>query len=128
MSQVKDKYRGTVEYHRVYSELIAAAEHRGTVTYQEIAQRMGLPLMGNHMQREVGQILGEISDDEHDRQRPMLSVVAVKNTGEPGPGFADLARQLGRLRDTSKEAEERFWIEEKGRVYEIWKRPLKTSK
>jgi len=27
----------TIEYHWVYSELIAAARRRGTVTYQELA-------------------------------------------------------------------------------------------
>ena len=128
MSQVKDKYRGTVEYHRVFSKLITAAEYRGTVTYQEIAQLMGLPLTGNYMQREVGQVLGKICEDEHDRQRPMLSAVAVQVGGKPGPGFRDLARQLGRLRDASKEAGERFCNEEKGRVYKTWKRPLKTGK
>jgi alkylated DNA nucleotide flippase Atl1 len=128
VNQVKNKYRGTVDYHRVFGKLITAAEHCGTVTYQEIAQLMGLPLVGDYMGREVGQILGEISEDEHDRQRPLLSAVAVKTTGRPGPGFADLARQLGRLRDTSKETEERFWNEEKDRVYETWKRPLKAGK
>jgi len=132
MNQVKDKYRGRVEYYRVFSKLITAAEHRGTVAYPEIAQLMGLPLVGDYMGHEVGQILGEMSEDEHDRGRPMLSAVAVrtapKTGGRPGPGFFTFARQLGKLRDTSKETKERFWNEEKDRVYKTWKRPLKTGK
>jgi hypothetical protein len=80
------------------------------------------------MGHEVGQILGEISEDEHNKRRPMLSAVAVKTTQQPGPGFPVLARQLGKLRDASKEAEERFWNEEKDRVYKTWKRPLKAGK
>jgi hypothetical protein len=44
MPIVKDKYRGTTLYHLIHAELIAAARYRGTVTYQEIAQIMGLLL------------------------------------------------------------------------------------
>ena len=62
MNTVQGKYRGKKEYSLVYTELITAAKYRGTVTYQEIAQIMGLPLSGNHMSREVGWVLGEISE------------------------------------------------------------------
>ena len=57
-------YRGTTVYHLVYAELAAAARDRGVTTYQAVAQIMGLPLQGNHMGREVGQI-GEIGEDEN---------------------------------------------------------------
>lgn len=127
MPIVKDKYRETKEYHLVYAELISAARYRGTVTYQEIAQMMGLPLVGSHMGREVGQILGEVSEDEHQRGRPMLSAIAVGVSAKPGEGFFGFARDLGRLEGESREDEQRFWESERAAVYKTWARQLTGS-
>ena len=87
-SSVSGKYRSTVTYFLVYGELINAARHRGTVTYQEIAARLGLPLKRSYMGAEVGHILGEISVDEAQYGRPMLSAVAIGVSGQPGSGFS----------------------------------------
>ncbi len=87
MTVVGTKYRGERVYQRVFAELVRAAEYQGVTTYQDIAVIMGLPLTGNHMQRETGQILGEISEDEVEADRPMLSAVAVGKNGRPGRGF-----------------------------------------
>lgn len=46
MSTEQSRYRSKKEYALVYTQLISAAKYRGTVTYQEIAQIMGLPLIG----------------------------------------------------------------------------------
>src|SRR5215216_3351161 len=108
MTNVADKYRGSKEYFLVYSELINAARYRGTVTYQEIAAIMGLPLQGNYMSKETGQILGEISEDEFNRERPMLSAIAVTANGQPGSGFFGLAKTLGELEDETEEGKLRF--------------------
>lgn len=125
MSIVKDKYRGTIDYALVYSELITAAKYRGTVTYQEIAKMMGLPLTGNYMQNLIGQILGEISDDEVEKGRPMLSAIVVGVKGVPGQGFYNFARELGRLTD---QTDEEFWEAEKKAVYDTWKVKLREDK
>lgn len=125
MVVVADKYRGKKIYHIIYSELITAARYRGTVTYQEIARLMGLPLSGNYMGLEVGHILGEISEDEHAQGRPMLSAVAVGVSGEPGEGFYGLAKELSKLKDDSTEGRRRFWEAEKAAVYKAWKKVLK---
>ena len=122
MNASKSKYRGTKEYALVYCELITAAKYRGTVTYQEIAKMMNLPLTGNHMSAVLGKILGEISEDEVSHERPMLSAIAVGVNGLPGAGFYVLARELGKLKD---QAEEVFWETEKKAVYETWKIRLK---
>lgn len=118
MTFVTNRYRGKKEYSLVYAELIAAARYRGTITYQEIAQILGLPLSGSNMGMEIGWILGEISDDEVSNGRPMLSAIAVNVQGAPGPGFYALARQLGKLQDDNEKA---FWEEECHLVYETWK-------
>lgn len=87
MSVVMEKYRGTTKYFHVMAELVRAAQYRGVTTYQDIAVIMGLPQKGSHMGREIGQVLGEIAEDEVNSGRPMLSAVAVNVQGKPGPGF-----------------------------------------
>ncbi len=67
------RYRGTQAYYRVFAEVTRAAEYRGTITYQDIAQILGLSSTGNLLGREVGQIQGKITDDENGQNRPTLS-------------------------------------------------------
>jgi len=120
------KYRGSKEYLLVYCELIRAARYRGMTTYKAVADIMGLPLTGRHMGAEVGHMLGEISQDELDRGRPMLSAIAVSSRGSLGPGFFNLARGVGKLQDDSKEGEQRFWEKEKEAVYATWRKEFKS--
>jgi hypothetical protein len=124
MCAEQSKYRGMKEFALVYNELITAAKYRGTVTYQEIAQIMGLPLSGNHMSREVGWILGEISAYELENGRPMLSAIAVGVNGKPGQGYFEWARKLGRL---TTEDEWAFWESECKAVYDTWKVKLQKG-
>ena len=124
MPVVKSKYRGTKEYSLIYVELITAARYRGTVTYQEIARIIGLPITGGFMAGELGQLLGEISEDEVTAGRPMLSAIAVGVNGSLGKGFFTLARQLGRVQDENDQA---FWEKEHKLVYDTWKTVLKKK-
>ena len=118
MPEVSNKYRGTIEYHLAFSKLIAAARYRGTVTYQELAMVLGLPLVGAYMGAETGHLLGEISEDEVRAGRPMLSAVAVNVQGRPGPGFYSLAKLLGKLAEGADEPA--FWREELESVHRTW--------
>jgi alkylated DNA nucleotide flippase Atl1 len=127
MGVVPDKYRGTAVYRDVYRELINAVRYKGTVTYQELAQMMGLPISGQHMGNQVGWILGEISEDKHLAGRPMLSAVAVGVSGEPGEGFYKLAKDMGILGEISVEEQRKFWKKQREAVYEAWKRVLVRS-
>lgn len=122
----KNKYRGTTKYFHVLAELVRAAQYRGTTTYQDVAVIMGLPLSGSHMGKEVGRVLGEISEDEVAAGRPMLSSVVVGINGKVGPGFFELARDLGRLQTGASESS--FLEGERVAVYAAWKRPLARSK
>ena len=117
MAIVTDKYRGTGEYFLVFNELVAAAKYRGTVTYQELAGVVGLPIVGAYMGTEIGHILGEISEDEHELGRPMLSAVAVGVAGMPGDGFFVCAKSLGKFTSEKGDARRHFWEAElKGRT------------
>lgn len=116
------RYRGTTVYVHVLAELVRAAQYRGLTTYQDLAVIMGLPLRGAYMGKEIGEILGEIVEDEVSAGRPMLSAVTVGVTGRPGPGFFNFAREIGRMGPTQTEDE--FWRQEREAVYEAWRRPL----
>ena len=124
MSTVDSKYRGSKIFILVYKELITAAQYRGTITYQEIAKLMGLPSSGSHMGREIGQLIGEISDDEAINNRPMLSAIVVGVSGEPGEGFYGLAKDLYDLELETRESKREFWHQEKAKVYQTWQTEL----
>ena len=124
MSIVSDRYRGTKEYALVYTELVTAARYRGTVTYQEIAKLVGLPMTGNYMSKEVGSLLGAISEDEVVHGRPMLSAIGVSKQGAVGGGFYTLAKELG-LFDGGEEQE--FLKDQRQKVYDTWKVVIKTK-
>ena len=124
MITVQGKYEDTKEFILVYSELVQAAKFQGLVTYKRIAQIMGIPLTGNHMGKEVGQMLGEVSNSEVNLGRPMLSSIAVREDGGIGEGFFKIAEDLGKisnsdLNDTVKK--ETFWKDQQKKVYDTWK-------
>lgn len=120
MTTVGTKYRGTTEYHLTFCALVTPAQHRGVVYYVRVARILGIMQTGHHMAREVGQILGEISEDEHRTGRPMLSAVAIAFAGRPGEGFFELARNLGKLFSTETATAEQFWLSEHDSVYRTW--------
>jgi hypothetical protein len=115
-----DKYRGTQTYSLVYCRLLNAAREKESVSYEELGQIMGLEAhLG--MAKEIGQLLGEINEDEHNNGRPMLSAVAVKPTTKmPGEGFFQFAKQLNKFDGETDEDKREFWRDEIQRVYEIW--------
>ena len=122
MPKVPNKYRGKPEYGLAYSALIAVAHSRGMLTYEGIAHLTGLPERGATMAKLVGHLVGEISEDEVKRRRPMLSALAVeKNTGEPGDGFFKLAAKLKQFKGKSETEKKKFVAKEKRKLYEIWK-------
>ncbi len=120
MGIIPDKYRGTQTYSLVYCRLLNAARKKESVGYEEIGQIMGLEAHVG-MAREIGQLLGEINEDEHNNGRPMLSAVAVEPTTRmPGEGFSQFAKQLNKFDGETDEDKREFWRDEIQRVYEIW--------
>jgi len=123
---VSNKYRGTSDYNEVLQRLIQAAREHQLIHYEdEVAVIMGLQGKGNYMAKETGHLLGEISEDEHNQRRPMLSAVVVHKTGKekgiPGSGFFDLAASLGKLNANATDQEKRqFWENELNQVYTEW--------
>ena len=127
MSVVSSKYRGTKEYFLVHRALVNAAQYRGTVGYIEVARVLKIRQAGHHMASQVGQILGEISEDEVQSGRPMLSALGVGTSGLPGDGFFHLAKTLGLLDDDSAQGREQFWSATRKSLYELWREPWRES-
>jgi len=72
----------------------------------------------------LAHMLGEISEEQNAAGRGMLSVIVVHKDGDmqPGPGFFQLAKKLGR--DTSDKTT--CWVEELRRVHGHWSNPRLT--
>jgi len=127
MTVVKTKYRGKKEYFVVLAELLTAARYKGMITYQEVAKLIGFPLTGNYMGAEIGNLLGEISEDQHVLGYPMLSAIVVTNSGLPGPGFFNCASRLGLFTGSSAEEETQFWKAQVDSVHNTWSIILKRQ-
>ena len=117
----RSKYRGTKEFLLVYHQAISAARYCGQITYSQVARILGISSRGQNMGRQIGQVLGEISEDEDRGGRPMLSAVVVGVSGMPGEGFFVMARRLGKFSGNSPTEQRRFWETECERVYETWR-------
>ena len=97
--------------------MVERAKVRGMIPYSELAASIHAARLAPHDQR-LFHLLGELSSAEDIEGRGMLSVLVVHKSGDmqPGPGFFELAGQLGR--DTTDIL--RCWITELHRVHAVW--------
>lgn len=104
-------YRATGEAHAV---LIQFARSEDLISYSDLCSRIRAIQLEPHSYA-MRAFLGEISTVEHHRGQGLLSVVVVYKHGDqhPGPGFFELARELGyQVGD-----ETQFWVEQLRVVY-----------
>lgn len=99
------------------SILCARAKVRGMIPYSDLVRQV----KAIHLDPDsfaLAAMLGEISEAEDSQGRGMLTVIVVHKHGDmqPGPGFFDLAKRLGR--DTSDIV--KCWVEELKRVHAVW--------
>lgn len=97
--------------------MIERAQVRGMIPYSDLASQITSLRLQAHDPR-LFHLLGEISSEEDRAGRGMLTVIVVHKDGDmqPGPGFFELAKSLGR--DTSDLLQ--CWITELKRVHAIW--------
>lgn len=97
--------------------LAARARLRGMIPYSDLVRQ----ITAIHLEPDsfaLSHFLGEISEAEDDAGRGMLTVIVVHKHGDmqPGPGFFELARRLGRnTKDVVK-----CWVEELKKVHAYW--------
>ncbi len=108
-------------YDELYEKLREVARQQETTHYEDIAPMLGLQMVDPADRVRIGQILGEISKQEHAAGRPMLSAVVTRKGDErPGPGFFELAQELGLVGAMDSET---FFIHELKRVHRYWANP-----
>ena len=97
--------------------LVERACLRGMIPYSDLVSRIEAIRMEPDS-FALAHMLGEISQEEDAAGRGMLSVIVVHKDGDmqPGPGFFQLAKKLGR--DTSDKTT--CWVEELRRVHGHW--------
>lgn len=97
--------------------MIERAKVRGMIAYSDLVSRIRSLPMQAHDPR-LFHLLGQISSEEDAAGRGMLTVIVVHKNGDmqPGPGFFELAGELGR--DTSDIL--KCWVDELHRVHAIW--------
>jgi hypothetical protein len=81
--------------------VIAAAKAKRVIHYAELFDLVGADIKNPEHRDRLFRALDDI-----DREEPVLATAVVTNqeTGLPGPGFSELARELGRLGDGSEVA------------------------
>ncbi len=99
--------------------LIKVAWHNNTISYSEVGKVVGLDMANPGERSKLANALDEINREEHERGRPLLSAVVVqKESGHPGTGFFDLARELGKQKPD--ENNQVFFANELQRVFDAW--------
>jgi hypothetical protein len=99
-------------------EMVGILRHRAsqgrTIAYGELSSKLTSIQIGPH-DNAMGAMLGQISEEEDECGRGMLSVIVVHKEGDrkPGGGFYELAVELGR--DVTDR--DRMWIDELNRVF-----------
>ena len=97
--------------------LVDRAKIRGMIPYSDLVADINAIKLEAH-DRRLFELLGEISSEEDAAGRGMLTVIVVHKFGDmqPGPGFFELAKQLGK--DTSDILE--CWVKELHHVHGYW--------
>jgi hypothetical protein len=97
-------------------EIILRYARRGECcTYKNISDELGIGWSQAH--RRMPPILGQVSEMEHDCDRPLLTAIVVSQKGKCGGGFLEMAKRAG-ANFTNRE---RFQAEEQSKVFEYWR-------
>jgi molybdopterin synthase catalytic subunit len=97
--------------------MIERAKVRKMIAYSDLVKWIKSIKIEAHDVR-LFHMLGEISSEEDAAGRGMLTVLVVHRVGDmqPGPGFFELAKRLGR--NTSNIL--KCWVDELHKVHAVW--------
>lgn len=105
----------------LYEERQRLGRRRTVAGYFQMLPVAGLPVRRSSVPI-LGHLLDEIGRHEHQQGRPLLAALVVrKREGTPGPGFYDLARELGLLQGDGDAEALLFFEQERQRIYDAWR-------
>lgn len=95
------------------------ASRQDPISYSDLAARLKRTIAIGYHDPAMDALLVDVSTQEYEAGRPLLSVMVVHKSGdqEPGRGFYTLAEGLG-FNVADPQA---FWITEFSRVTEYWR-------
>lgn len=99
--------------------LAECARKRQMIPYSDFVRKLRSIKLEHHDPR-LFHFLGEVSVEENDAGRGMLTALVVHKHGDmqPGPGFFELAKKLGHKSGDI----EKFWISEVKKVFAAWQK------
>jgi molybdopterin synthase catalytic subunit len=97
--------------------LIQRAKLRGMMPYSELTTKVRTIELEPNSQA-LAAMLGQVSEEEDDAGRGLLTVIVVHKVGDmqPGPGFFELAKKRGRNPSDILKC----WIDELKKVHGAW--------
>ena len=99
--------------------LRTVARKQTTIAYSDLTARLK-PIRFDPHETPFFHFLGEISTEEDEEERGMMTSIVVHKTGDnmPGPGCDKLAHRLGRNTSDIYVT----WVREVQKVHEVWSR------
>ncbi|MDD3662731.1 MAG: hypothetical protein PHT84_02600 [Candidatus Pacebacteria bacterium] len=108
-----------------------ARKRQGFIYYQELSDNCNLGFNfreSPYDRKEIGRILGEISEFEHNHDRPLLSALVLSKNLEEGDGFYKLCEELGFGSYRKLKGDPAFPSIQMNRCYEFWQNESNYSK
>lgn len=109
---------------RVRNLLIETARKKQVIHYQELCNACELDLnmrQNPHDRKIIGNILGDISEFEHENNRPLLSSLVLSKSMEEGDGFYKLCEYLGITSNWKRLKQDgSFAVMEMNRCFDFW--------
>lgn len=103
---------------QLFQRLSVVAAQGHYIRYADAATVVGLDMSEADDRDEIGRLLDEISEHEHQQGAPLLSAIVIHvDDNIPGNGFFSLAQRLGRFTGNDRL---RFWLEELRAVHDHW--------
>ena len=109
---------------RVRNKLIQIARTEGSaISYRRLINQteLGLNLDIKHEKQMLGEILDEISEEEHEAGRPLLSALIMDKKNGQGDRFYKLCEKLGFGDWKELKKDEDFVGGKQAECYEFWK-------
>jgi len=113
----------TEEHIRLREILIKVAKRKGIITYTDLIKqaKVRLDMSIPYDRGQLGHLLGEISWNEAQEGRPMLSSVAL-HAGDykQGQGFFDLAEEIYSISLDNEDKRIKFGMDEMNKTHTFW--------